>query len=119
MTGTINEIIAFAESRRVCQPALDWLRTQPDPTTAWQVCEKPGWLIWWLKQQPATEHKTLVRIAFACDRTALRPVPQGEDRPRIAIETAADAAAAAARHRAKIQMCGFIRAIVRMDGVAI
>ena len=87
-TDSIDAIVAFAEPRGACGPALSWLGTQPDPTTAWQACEEPGWLIWWLKQQPATDRKTLVRIACACARTALRFVPEGEDRPRIAIETA-------------------------------
>ena len=86
-TDSIADIVAFGRARGACSEALAWLRTQPDAATAWEACERPDWLIWWLKRQPATDRKTLVRIACACARTALRFVPKDEERPRLAIET--------------------------------
>ena len=86
-TDSIADIVAFGRARGACSEALAWLRTQPDAATAWEACERPDWLIWWLKRQPATDRKTLVRIACACARTALRFVPEGEERPLFAIET--------------------------------
>ena len=86
-TTTITAIVAFGKRRGACSEALTWLSTQPDAAAAWEACERPDWLIWWLKRQPATDRKTLVRIACACARTALRFVPEGEERPRVAIET--------------------------------
>ena len=86
-TTTITAIVAFGKRRGACSEALAWLRAQPDAATAWEACERPDWLIWWLKRQPATDRKTLVRIACACARTALRFVPEGEERPRLSIET--------------------------------
>ena len=142
-TTDMQSLLAFARDRGACAEARLWLNTQTDPHVAWEMCERPDWMIWFARRR-SVERKVLVRIACDCARTALRFVPEGEDRPRLAIETAerwtrneatidevraaadaADAAADAAyaatdaRKRANIQMRQIIRTHLRYEDVAL
>jgi hypothetical protein len=72
---------------RPCAEAVVWCRTQPDAETAWAACERPDWLFWLLGRTGA-ERRLLVLAACDCAEPALVHVPAGEDRPRLAIETA-------------------------------
>jgi hypothetical protein len=83
----MQSLLAFARDRGACEEARLWLNTQTDPHVAWEMCERPDWMIWFARRR-SVERKVLVRIACDCARTALRFVPEGEDRPRLAIETA-------------------------------
>ena len=77
-----------------CSEALDWLRAErhPDLATAWAVCPCGDWMLWLagrLAGPPGHPSRVLLVLA-ACDcaEPALEHVPEGEHRPRIAIETA-------------------------------
>jgi hypothetical protein len=70
-----------------CWPAIDWASTQPDAITAWRNCDKPEWLFWLAPRIGAT-HQQIVLAACACARTALRYIPEEEERPLMAIEAA-------------------------------
>ena len=83
---TINNVVDFGKSKGACVEALRWLSTQTDAEQAWLTCERPDWMIWYAARR-GVDRNVLVRIACDCARTALRFVPAGEDRPRIAIET--------------------------------
>ena len=85
--STIEDVKAFAHAKSACPEAMRWLATQIDPATAWETCKRPDWMIW-LAARRGVDRKTIVRVACACARTSLRFVPEGEDRPRLAIETA-------------------------------
>ena len=75
-----------------CDDAVEWASTQPDAATAWRDCERADWMLWLAGRLagPTTPEArgALVLAACACARTALRYVPEGEGRPRRAIETA-------------------------------
>ena len=86
-TTDMQSLLAFARRCGACAEARLWLNTQTDPRTAWETCERPDWMIWYARRRNV-ERKVLVRIACDCARTALRFVPEGEDRPRLAIEAA-------------------------------
>ena len=86
-TTDMQSLLAFARDRGACAEARLWLNTQTDPRVAWEMCERPDWMIWYARRRNV-ERKVLVRIACDCARTALRFVPEGEDRPRLAIEAA-------------------------------
>ena len=86
-TTDMQPLLAFARDHNACREARSWLTTQTDPHVAWETCERPDWMIWFARRR-SVERKVLVRIACDCARTALRFVPEGEDRPRLAIETA-------------------------------
>ena len=75
-----------------CPEAITWARGYPDLAAAWAVCERGDWMLWLagkLSGPPDNpSRKRLVLAACECARLVLVHVPAGEDRPRIAIETA-------------------------------
>jgi hypothetical protein len=110
-----------------CADAIEWARTQESYESAWRTCAHGNWMLWLLAKAGA-RREDVVLAACACARQALRYVPKGEERPRIAIETAerwargeatieevraADAAAdahAAARDRSLAESADIVRA---------
>lgn len=73
--------------RGACREAVEWCQTQPDLATAWRVCKRGDWMLW-LAGRRQVDRRTLVLAACDCAELALIHVLAGEDRPRIAIETA-------------------------------
>ena len=74
-----------------CEEARTWAKGK-DLHEVWTSCDRADWLLW-LAGRMADEpgwptRKQIVLAACACAETALRYVKPGEDRPRIAIETA-------------------------------
>jgi len=69
-----------------CPEAVKWAGRKTHKK-AWETCKWGDWLLW-IAGRLDVDRKLLVLAACACARTALRFVPRGEDRPRIAIETA-------------------------------
>ena len=70
-----------------CAEAREWAQGK-SAKQAWTKCERADWLLWWAAQTSANKHTAVVLAACACARTALKYVPAGEDRPRLAIEAA-------------------------------
>lgn len=68
-----------------CNDAIEWAGDR-DARAAWNECERADWMLW--LAQRVLDLKLVMRAACACARTALQFVPAGEDRPRVAIETA-------------------------------
>ena len=81
---TNEELRQFLTSREACSSAMNWLGDR-DSDQMWTECERPDWLLWWAGQ--VVSRQELVLAACDCAETALRYVPEGEDRPRLAIET--------------------------------
>jgi len=75
----------FLTSRDACEAAMDWLGDR-DSSQMWAECERPDWLLWWAAH--VVPRQELVLAACDCAELALRYVPEGEHRPRLAIETA-------------------------------
>jgi hypothetical protein len=70
-----------------CTNAVEWIGDR-DAETAWRDCPRGDWLLW-AAARLDVDRRLLVRAACACARTALlHLVPEGEERSRIAIETA-------------------------------
>jgi multidrug resistance efflux pump len=69
-----------------CSEAVKWAGRKTHKE-AWETCKRGDWLLW-IASKLDIDRKKLVPAACACARTALKYVPVGEDRPRIAIETA-------------------------------
>ena len=67
------------------EDVLEWSRGKT-LGEAWSTCERADWMLWLASR--LCERRLVVSAACACAETALRFVPAGEDRPRIAIETA-------------------------------
>ena len=72
---------------RACAEALEWALGYPTREAAWKACERSDWLFWYAGRL-GVARELVVLAACACARTALQYVPAGEDRPRVAIETA-------------------------------
>jgi hypothetical protein len=77
------------EKSNVCSGALEYMQQFEDgqEQEAWEQCPDGAWMLWFLKK-PGYNNKGLVWLACQCARLALIHVPAGEERPRIAIETA-------------------------------
>jgi len=77
---------------KACSDAVEWVETQPDAETAWAKCRRGDWMLWLAGmasgKPESRSRKKLVLCACEVARQALKYVPAGEDRPRIAIETA-------------------------------
>ena len=75
-----------------CLAAVEWIQTQKSPAIAWKNCKRGDWMLWLagrMSGKPETaSRKRLVLAACACARLSLKYVKKGENRPRVAIETA-------------------------------
>ena len=80
------QLVEFLQKNHACPPSLEWLKSRT-LAEAWEQCERGDWLLW-LAAKAGVDRKRLVMAACACARLALVHVPAGEQRPRIAIETA-------------------------------
>jgi len=69
-----------------CPEAVKWAGRKTHKK-AWGTCQRGDWLLW-IAGKLNVDRKLLVLAACGCARTALKYIPVGEDRPRIAIETA-------------------------------
>ena len=70
-----------------CQEARGWA-AERTAQQAWDECGRADWLLWWAAKTTVNTHQDIVRVACACAWRALRFVPEGEQRPRLAIEAA-------------------------------
>ncbi len=72
-----------------CSEAVSWVKHNSDKTDRelWELCERGDWLLWFCSRLNI-DKKLLVLASCDCAELALPYVLEGEDRPRIAIETA-------------------------------
>ena len=72
-----------------CSDARTWAKDQPDLQTAWTACKRSDWMTWLLARTTLDQDDPRLRL-MACDfaEAVLKDVPEGEDRPRRAIEVA-------------------------------
>ena len=82
---TLSQLLTRLEA---CDEAKAWAKGKTRQN-AWAKCQRGDWMIWLLTQNKTVQNERLLRL-LACDiaETVLHLVPAGEDRPRIAIETA-------------------------------
>lgn len=69
-----------------CREATKWVAGQT-LEEAWSACHRGDWMLW-LAARVGVERKLILLAACACARQSLPRVRAGEERPRIAIETA-------------------------------
>ena len=68
-----------------CSDAVKWVGNK-SAALAWRTCKRGDWMLWLVVR--VCEQRVAVLCACECARTALRYVPKGEDRPRLAIGAA-------------------------------
>ena len=76
-----------------CKDAIEWAEKYPTLDEAWNACERGDWMGWLLGQllvgKEGPENRgDLVLAACDCAELVIQHVPDGEDRPRAAIDTA-------------------------------
>jgi len=88
----MKDHVKFLKTLNACHGAVEYAGRFDTLQDAWNACERGDWMLWLvgkLSGEPGSDsRKKLVGVACQCARTALQHVPAGEDRPRIAIETA-------------------------------
>ena len=91
MSKKTEEFKLLLTSLHACSGAVSWA----DGKTlkqAWRTCERADWMLWLVgrmkDKQGWPTHQQVVLAACGCAETALKFVPEGEERPKIAIETA-------------------------------
>lgn len=70
-----------------CQEAIDWIGDR-DLQTAWNECERVDWMLWLCWKMDIGTKSQRIHAGCDCAETALKYVPKGEDRPRLAIKAA-------------------------------
>ena len=79
------------QSLHACSEAIEWA-SDKDLSQVWEQCPRGDWLLWLsgkMADKPGwPTRKDVVLAACACAERALKYVRKGEERPRIAIETA-------------------------------
>ena len=103
-----NEFQTLLRSKGACDEARDWVNGH-HMRQAYEKCERPDWILWMAGRMAGTPGfptvEQIILAACDCAETALKYVPEGEERPKKAIEAArayaknpsAGAAGAAAR----------------------
>ena len=86
-----KETMQLLRNLGACSPAREWAKGK-DLAEIWTTCKRGDWLLWLVGRMVGREgwpdRTAIVLVACDCAELALPFVPQGEDRPRIAIETA-------------------------------
>ena len=73
--------------RDACLEAREWASKQPSYAAAWRTCPRGDWMLW-LIARLGCDRRKLTLTCCAVARQVLHLVQAGEDRPRLAIETA-------------------------------
>lgn len=75
-----------------CEEAVEWARGCATYAEAWEACERADWLLWLAAKKAgprgSASHRAVVLGAALCAETALRYLPEGEDRPARAVDLA-------------------------------
>lgn len=84
---TTASLLTFMHAHQACSNATEWVQANAHLSFAelWDLCERGDRMLW-LAAAAKLDHKTIVLAACDCAERALRFVPEGEDRPRKAIE---------------------------------
>ena len=76
-----------------CSGAKEWIADNGlGFKQAWETCQRPDWMLWLVGQMCGRkrwpDRKAIVLLACDMAETVLHLVPEGEDRPWLAIEAA-------------------------------
>jgi hypothetical protein len=82
-----SKLQTHLETLVACEGAKEWSKELTAKVT-WEKCSRPDWLLWWAARTTKNSKQSIVRVAAQCARLSLKYVPEGEDRPRLAIESA-------------------------------
>jgi len=86
MTKIVNHVDVLVKLN-ACGDAIGYARSKPDAESAWRDCERGDWLLW-IAASLGVDRNAVVLAVCDCVEMASFPWPEGDDRPRRAIETA-------------------------------
>ena len=81
-----SEFVEFLESKEACVEGIEWVGKKT-LATAWKKLDRSDWMLWLLTKLN-WDKKIIVSIACDCAETALKYIPEGEARPKAAIDMA-------------------------------
>ena len=81
------EFVAKLKELNACSEAVEFVGDK-DFKTAWNKCVWADWMLWLICKMEIGTREERIHIICDCAATALKYVPKGEDRPRLAIEAA-------------------------------
>ncbi len=84
---TNRKLHALLRSLHACDGAWKSVPKGATGREAWNACVNGSHLLW-LAERVGVDQRLLVRAAAACAETALQYLPDGEARPRLALEAA-------------------------------
>ncbi|WP_340641165.1 putative immunity protein, partial [Staphylococcus pseudintermedius] len=84
-----DQLLNLLSKHNDCPEATEWVRASDKQTAReiWESCERGDWMLW-IAARLEIDRKLIVTAACLCARQSLVHVRPGEERPRIAIETA-------------------------------
>ena len=128
-----KDFVAKLKELEACQDAVDFVfKNKYTMKQAWDNCVRADWMLWLAYKMEIGTKQERTHATCDCAATALKYVPKGEDRPRLAIEAArayadnpsedslsklnaaGDAAWAAAGAAAYKEMCVLIRKRIKI-----
>jgi hypothetical protein len=96
MKITKKEFLDILEEKKACPNAVKWVKESKTETfeELWNECGQADWMLWIMAkmvgQKEWPSKKTVVLCACDCAETSLKFIPENENRPKIAIQTARD-----------------------------
>ena len=80
-----KQLLERLKKEKACTEAIEWANGM-DLKTAWNTCERADWMLWYMCRTDMATERERIHVICDCAATALKYVPKGEDRPRLAIE---------------------------------
>jgi hypothetical protein len=86
-TVETRPLLHLLEKYNACRDACIWAAGRAVAEDSWLACERGDWLLW-IAARLGVDRRLVVLAACDCARLALPRIPDGEHRPRLAIEAA-------------------------------
>jgi hypothetical protein len=86
-TTEARPLLPLLKKHGACHDALTWAAGRTVSEDSWLACDRGDWLIW-IAARLGVDRRLVVLAACDCARLALPRIPDGEHRPRLAIEAA-------------------------------
>jgi len=80
--------IEFCNKYTPCKGGREFALNHKTMSEVWNNCRRVDWLFWILEKHKPLEKTQAVTLAIAFAEMSLKYVPEGENRPRLAIDTA-------------------------------
>jgi hypothetical protein len=86
-TTETRPLLPLLKKHGACRDARTWAAGRTVSEDSWLACDRGDWLIW-IAARLGVDRRLVVLAACDCARLALPRIPDGEHRPRLAIEAA-------------------------------